>query len=137
DLLHLTDEVQLGRRVALQAQEIGRVERALVERVARLDLLALRDQQARAPRQLHRLRVLVVGRLVGDDRHLRPAIGLLAVDAAGLLRERRRALGVARLEDLRDAREAVRDVRTGDTAGVEGPHRQLGTGLADRLRGDA
>src|SRR5205085_3181216 len=46
------------------------------------------------------------------------------------------ALGLARLEQLDDTRQAVRDVRAGDTAGVERPHRQLGAGLADRLRRD-
>src|SRR5205823_10658876 len=40
------------------------------------------------------------------------------------------------LEDLHHAREAVRDVGTGDAARVERPHRQLRAGLADRLRGD-
>src|SRR5205823_2737271 len=40
------------------------------------------------------------------------------------------------LEDLDDTRQAVRDVRTGDTARVERAHRQLRARLADRLRGD-
>ena len=64
------------------------------------------------------------------------AVGLLDLDPAADPRERRRALRVAGLEDLDDAREAVRDVRAGDAAGVERPHRQLRTRLADRLRGD-
>ena len=48
----------------------------------------------------------------------------------------RQALRLARLEQLDDTRQTVRDVRAGDPAGVERPHRQLGAGLADRLRGD-
>src|SRR5262249_12640019 len=40
------------------------------------------------------------------------------------------------LEDLDDAREAVRDVRARDAARVERPHGELGARLADRLRGD-
>src|SRR5256714_9339298 len=52
DLLYLADEVQLGRRRALQREQVGRVLRALVEGVARLDQLAVPDQQAGAPRQL-------------------------------------------------------------------------------------
>src|SRR5262249_29185700 len=52
------------------------------------------------------------------------------------LGERGGALRVARLEDLDDAREAVRDVRTGDTARVERPHRELRARLADRLGRD-
>ena len=50
--------------------------------------------------------------------------------------ERPRALRVAGLEDLDDARETVRDVRAGDAARVERAHRELRSRLADRLRGD-
>ena len=50
--------------------------------------------------------------------------------------EDRRALRVARLEQLDDARQAVRDVGAGDAALVERPHRELGARLADRLRRD-
>ena len=46
DLLHLGDEVQLGRRRALEREQLGRVARALVERVARLDDLAVRRRAA-------------------------------------------------------------------------------------------
>nr|WP_231948670.1 hypothetical protein [Jiangella alkaliphila] len=42
----------------------------------------------------------------------------------------------ARLEQLDHTRQTVRDVLTGDTAGVERPHGQLGAGLADGLGGD-
>ncbi len=104
-----------------------------------LDHLALRDEQAGAPRELVlllRQRLAVLVHALGEDRDLRPAVGVLDVDPAGDLRERRRALRVPRLEDLDDAREAVRDVRAGDAAGVERPHRQLRARLADRLRGD-
>src|SRR5205085_11244987 len=48
----------------------------------------------------------------------------------------RRPLRVAGLEDLHDARETVRDVGAGHTAGVERPHRKLRARLADRLGGD-
>src|SRR3954453_1282497 len=70
------------------------------------------------------------------DRRLRATLRVLDLDLAADLRERRRALRVACLEDLDDTRQTVRDVRTGDTAGVERPHRQLRARLADRLRGD-
>ena len=46
DLLHLGDEVQLGRRRPLQRKQLGRVPRALVEGIAGLDDLAVRDEQA-------------------------------------------------------------------------------------------
>ena len=57
-------------------------------------------------------------------------------DHAADLGDLRQALRLARLEQLHDARQAVRDVRAGDAAGVERPHGQLRAGLADRLRGD-
>ncbi len=106
--------------------------------VARLDRLARSRRAAAcgagAGTPSARLAVLV--ELVGDDRDLHAAVGLVDVDQAGHLGELRRALRVPRLEDLDDAREAVRDVRAGDAAGVERPHRQLRARLADRLRGD-
>src|SRR3954467_15970965 len=70
------------------------------------------------------------------DRRLGATLRVLDLDLAADLRERGGTLRVARLEDLDDTRQTVRDVRAGDTAGVERPHRQLRARLADRLRGD-
>src|ERR687887_1208348 len=64
DLLHLLDEVHLGRRPAAQLEQLVRVQRALVELRARLDLLALDHVQARVARE--RVAVLLAG-VVGDD----------------------------------------------------------------------
>ena len=61
---------------------------------------------------------------------------VLDADPAGRLRDRGDALGLAGLEQLDHARQAVGDVVTRDTTGVEGTHRQLRAGLADRLGGD-
>src|SRR3954471_15335958 len=138
DLLHLLDEVDLdtgpplGRRLAAVRQELVRVEVALVELDADLYLLALVDEQAGAPRE--RLAVLLAA-VVGDDDGAR-LVGVLDRDAARDRGDLRQALRLARLEQLHDARQAVRDVRAGDAAGVERPHGQLRAGLADRLRGD-
>src|SRR5439155_10477964 len=135
DLLYLVDEIELDRRVALQAQQVGRADRSLGEGVARLDALPLRDEEPRPAGNRVGAVVLLVA-AVGDDRDLDLTLGLLDRDHAVDLRELRSALRVASLEDLDDARQAVRDVRAGDTAGVERPHRQLRARLADRLRGD-
>src|SRR6201999_855152 len=89
----------------------------------------------RAPRDGVRAVVLLVPGL-GDDRDLDLTLRLLDVDLAADLGELRGALRVPGLEDLDDARQAVRDVRAGDAAGVERPHRQLRARLADRMRGD-
>ena len=72
---------------------------------------------------------------VGVDQ-LRALVGLLDRDLAVLERQLGQALRLARLEQLDDSRQTLRDVEAGDTTGVEGTHRQLGTGLADRLGGD-
>src|SRR5919201_1748460 len=104
DLLHLADEVQLGRRRALEPEQVGRVERSLVQRVARLDRLALLDEYARPPRELVRDRLLLA---LDDDRDLRAALGVLDVDQPADLGQLRGALRVPRLEDLDHARQTV------------------------------
>src|SRR4051812_42567527 len=132
DLLHLLDEVALGLGPAAELEQVVRVQRALVELAARVDVLALGHEQARPARE--RVAVLLA-RVVGHD-HGEGLVGLLDVDDAGVLGDLREALRLARLEELHDARQAVRDVRAGDAAGVERPHGQLRARLADRLRGD-
>ena len=80
DLLHLADEVQLGRRVALQRQQqVGRVDRALVAA----------DRPARRPRPSSRAAACAAGAgtrasarrpssaSAGLDRDLRAAVGVL------------------------------------------------------------
>src|SRR5207237_1829729 len=96
-------EVQLRRRRALQCEQVGRIPRAFVDRVTRLDDLAVADEQACAPRQLvlDRLTELaVLAELRRHDRHLRATLGVLELDPAADLRERRGTLGVPRLEAL-------------------------------------
>ena len=71
DLLHLADEVQLRRGRALQRQQLSRVRRPLVQRVARLDDLAVSDEQPRPAREgvlLRRNRLAVLVQRVRDDR---------------------------------------------------------------------
>ena len=132
DVLDLADEVQLGLGPVTDRQQLVRVQRALVELGARLDLLTRFDVQQGAPRE--RVAVLLAA-LVGDhDRHR--LVGRLDRDRAADLRDLRQALRLARLEQLDDARQALRDVGAGDAALVERPHRQLRARLADRLGGD-
>ena len=80
--------------------------------------------------------LFLLGAVVGDDAHLAAALDVLDADDAGVPREPRGALGRARLEQLDDAGQPVGDVGLGHAAGVEGPHRELGAGLADRLGRD-
>src|SRR5699024_2884134 len=64
------------------------------------------------------------------------ALGFLDRDNAADLGERRRLLGLARLEQFFDSRKTLRNIRTCNAAGVEGTHGQLGARLADGLRSD-
>ena len=132
DLLHLVDQVDLDRGAAADRQQVGRVERALVELLADLDFVAVGDVQAGPQRE--GVAVLLAARL-GDD-HFQRFVGLFDRDFAGGLGHLRQALRFTRLEELDDARQTLGDVLAGDASGVEGAHRQLGPGLADRLGGD-
>ena len=141
DLLHLADEVQLGRASSpCSASSSAGLREPSLSGSPGSTTLARSSTSSRVRRgswystgSASSPSVVELGR---DDRDLRAALGLLDLDAAGDLGERRGALRVPRLEDLDDARQAVRDVRAGDAAGVERPHRQLRARLADRLRGD-
>ena len=77
-------------------------------------------------------RVLLLGAVVGDDgEDLLALLVLPEPDHARALGHGRRALGRAGLEQLDDPRQTVRDVLTGDAAGVERPDGELRAGLAE------
>nr|AHE14899.1 hypothetical protein asmbl_7 [uncultured bacterium] len=134
DLLDLADQVQLHLARAHDPQHLVRVDRTLGELLPDLDVTAVLDPQPRATRQL----VVddLVGAVVRGDRELPELLAVLDPDGAGQLGDRGLALGDAGLEELHHTRQAVGDVLTRDTTGVEGAHRQLGAGLTDRLGGD-
>ena len=66
----------------------------------------------------------------------RPRLVVLDADHARVVGQHGGALRRAGLEELDDAGQAVGDVLTDDTTGVEGPHGQLRARLADGLGGD-
>src|SRR5215218_2886156 len=132
DLLDLLDQVPLGGPDAEHPQHLLGVGDAVDDRLADLDLLAVLDPEPGPPGDDgHPLLALVRGH--GD---LHALLDVLDPDPAGELGDGGHALGGAGLEQLLHPRQAVGDVLTGDAAGVEGPHGQLGAGLADRLGGD-
>src|ERR1044072_5437682 len=106
DLLHLGDEVELGVGATADRQQVGRVERALVELLADLDFLAIGDVQAGTGREA--VGMLLAARL-GDD-HFQRFVGFLDRDLAGLLSHLRQTLRFTRLEELDDARYTLGDV---------------------------
>ena len=77
-----------------------------------------------------------VERLAAGDLDLAAGLARDDLDDAVDVADLGLALGDPGLEQLLDARQALRDVLAGDAAGVERPHRQLGAGLADGLGGD-
>src|SRR5690606_18105264 len=80
------------------------------------------------------LRLLAV---VGREDDLAALLGVLDLDATRGLRDRARALRSTSFEELGDTRQTLRDVvRTRGTTLVEGTHRELRSGLTDRLGGD-
>ena len=138
DLLDLANEVQLGLGppldlvLATVGEDLVRVQRALVERLADLDVLAVTDVEQGAARE--RVAMLLAARVGDHDRDR--LVGLLHATPCPRPRPSRQTLRLASLEQLDDARQTVRDVRAGDAAGVERTHRQLRARLADRLSGD-
>ena len=132
DALHLLNEVLLERVLALVLEDFVRIERAFIEPLADLDALTFLHRHVGVVRNV--VGVLLTA-VVGDDHD---PFGLLFGNVHGARHERHRglALGFARFEDFLDARQTRDDVLGGDAAGVEGAKRQLGTRLADRLRGD-
>ena len=133
DVLDLAHDVAGGLQGAPVLEQFVRVERAVVELVARLDLLAFLDHEV-GPAADGVAVQLFAG--VVEDEHLLGLVGLLDVHRAGELRDLGLALGLAGLEQLDHARQTVGDVGAGHTAGVEGTHGQLGARLADGLGGD-
>ena len=114
DLLDLLDQVLLGLCASADREQLVRVDRALVELPTRRDLLVRGDEQARAPRE--GVAMLLAGLIGDEDRQ--SFVRLLDRDHAVLLGDFRQTLRLARLEQLDDTRQAVRDVRR---------HRRYGT----------
>src|SRR5439155_9123607 len=101
-------------------------------------LLALHDVVAVLDEGLH-LRLERVGDLellLGGHAHAARAFQAADLELAVDLGDDGLALGDASLEELLHAGQTLGDVDACNTSGVEGAHGQLGSGLADRLRGD-
>ena len=129
DLLDLVDEPRRELLLALDAKDVVRVRRPVLQRLARanavtrldVDVLALRDQ--------------VLARLVGErravvaerrDDDLALALGVLAEGNLAVdLRDDRVVLRLAGLEELGDARQTA-----GDVLGLRGLARDLRDDLA-------
>ncbi len=128
DLLDLVDQVALGGADTLHLEDLFRVQRPLGELDTGVDDVARGDTETGTPRE----RVLALDVLVGHD----DAAALFVVDdldRPAVRGEQCLALRCAGFEQLDHAGQTMRDVLAGHTAGVEGPHRQLGPRFTDRL----
>src|SRR5215211_4408279 len=141
DLLHLVDQVALrpgAPAVVAEVvlQDLMRVDGPFRDRGVGPDLGALDEL---GPQQLTLDRVglaLFTIRRGDNDLDLPVGVGLLEGDYAVDIGEGRLGLGMAGLEELDHPGQTGRDVLAGDTAGVEGTHGELGSGLPDRLGRD-
>ena len=107
DVLDLAHEIVRERLNALQAQDVVRVRLAVRDDFAAFHGLALEDVQLPPLRN----ELLVLLAVVARDDETPLALGFLAeAHRAGSLGEDRRVLGLARLEQIRHARQAARDV---------------------------
>ena len=136
--LHLVHQVLLHGAQPFDLEQLLRVHVALDEHVPRLDLVAVGELEPGADDG----EVLLLGPVGGDDpQALLLRVGLVYPQDPRTPRQGGLALGGASLEQLHDAGQAAGDVADGPaqlhgTAGVEGPHRELGARLADGLGGD-
>ena len=138
DLLDLVDQVLGQRLLAEHPEDVVRVGGAVHQRLAGLDLVALAHGQVLALGD----EVLLGVALVRRDEHLALALGVLAeADHAVDLGDDRVLLGLARLEELGDARQTAGDVlglgglardTRDDVAGLDAVALRHRDGRADR-----
>ena len=132
DLLDLFDEVLLGLADALDLEQLLGVLGPFDQGVTGGDLRPVGDLELGPEADVWTSSVPSSA----DHGDAAGRLLLLDADHAGVAGKHGGALGGAGLEELDHAGQAVGDVLTRDTAGVEGPHGQLGARLADRLGGD-
>src|SRR5262249_49096778 len=107
DVLDLTHEVVRQLLDALQPQDVVRVRFAIRDYLTALDRLTLEHVQLAPLRD----QLLVLLPIVRADDQTTLALGLLAeADRSRTLRQDCRILRLARLEQIRDARQTARDV---------------------------
>ena len=133
DGLDFVEDIILHALDAFDADDVLRVDRTCIELGPWHHAVALFDEEFRIEGKLVIFETLL-GILRRDD-DVFEVIAVVKMHDAVELADGRNALGLARLEELLDAGKTLRDVaRGGDTARVEGTHRELRTGLADGLR---
>src|SRR5690606_34375627 len=132
--LNAAYEVALHLAGTHDTHDLLGVKRSDQDGLTDLDMLAVLDEK-RCTLQ-HRVDHLFVT-VVRREDDLLGLVGLVDRDATIGLGDRRRTLGRTSLEELLHTGQTLGDViRRCRTTGVERTHRQLSTGLTDRLCGD-
>ena len=121
DVLHLGEQVLVERLLAFDAEDVVGDDRPADERVAGLHVVAGMDLELLVLRDV--VLLLHAALVADDDGHLSAALVAAELDGAGDLGQDGRVLGLARLEDFGDARQAAGDVhRAGRFARLAGEH---------------
>ena len=138
DLLDLVDQVVLHVLQTLDGQNILRVQHALTgDDVALLHTVAGHHAGMLGERDGVALDFLCTVLVLAGDLDDHVLLGVVLRDHTGDLAHDGHALGTAALEQLLDTGKTLCDILGRcDTAGMEGTHGQLGTGLTDGLCGD-
>ena len=132
--LHLADQVILYSLSAHDLKDIVRIDRAVGDLVTLLDTLTVLHGYTVA--EGDQISAFLRG-LGVVDHSVAAVLDLFEADLAVDLGDDREVLGLTYLKELLNSGQTLCDIfRGGDAAGMEGTHRQLSTGLTDRLSGD-
>ena len=128
--LYLAEHVILHRTDSLDLQQIMRVHASFCQLVAGFQLLAVHHLDSGAVRNQV---CLGFSRLMVGDDDFTLLLGILNHSRAAELRDNRKSLRLSGLKQLLYTGKTLRDIVTRHTAGMEGTHGKLGTGLTDGL----
>ena len=131
--LDLTQQVILDCLDALDLKQIVGVDRTFCQLIAGLNGRVVQYLDTGSVR--NRIVLGFTGLIIGDN-DFTALLVILDADLTAELGDDGKSLGLSGLEQLLDTGKTLCDIAAGDTAGMEGTHGQLGTGLTDRLGGN-
>ena len=131
--LNLAEHVVLSGADALDPQDVMRIHTTFCQLIAGFQDLPVRDLDTGSVGDQVCLGVAVF-RIGNDD--LTFLLSVVDHSDAGDLSDDRKTFRLTRLKKLLHTRKTLCDIAAGNTAGMEGTHGKLCTGLADRLSRD-
>ena len=133
--LDFLDDILIYRIQTQNAHDVGGSLVTLGQTLTDLNMVAIVDRHSHTVGDRVLVQLARVVSLDGDFMDIDHLTGGDMSNTADLGHDRG-LLGCSRLEELFDTGKTLRNIGTCDTTGVEGSHRQLGTGLTDCLCGD-